>query len=495
MAANRTVTSLSIALIVFVMLTFVLAITTYVFFKQRLDEQVTAQAALAETQKARAELNTAIEEKQRLQEEVIGVAKEKTFAEIEQEKAERIAKDFAGFNEDPKTFLKLVNWLSEALAAKDGQMDKLRQDGEKSLAEKIAALEAEKVSTGQKESERERLEKDLAELKRQFGADRSNFEKLQDRLTAERQQALDETTTFQSVKTAVEAVKQFLPEKYRRPSKEGEDFDPKRAFDAAKDSEEKLRVVTKVLGDLRSIVRAKNELLAKLNVADPAVQRAVSNATPMDDRVEQFDGQVLSVNETDRTAVLQFASTAGLRPGLLFDVYDRADVRPLVAGRKGVIELLAVDGQTQARGRITRDTVRSLIGAGDRLASGLWSPGADIEVVIVGYVQFDRDRDPDIDELVSRIEAVGGRVVDSVSASTDFLVDAGLPKSIAGEGKKPPGWRDADESRWRSQTASAKNLGIKTVTVDGLLQMLGSNRDEVESGRLPRRGLERTAPR
>lgn len=483
MAANRTVTSLSIALIVFVMLTFVLAITTYVFFKQRLDEQTRADDAVTETAKARTELQAALDEKQKIQEDIIGVAKEKTFAEIEQEKTERIAKDFAGFNEDPKTLLKLVTWLADAVAAKDGQMDKLRQEGEKAIAEKVAALEAEKASTGQKETEREKLEKELAETKSKFNTDRTQFEKQQDKLTADRQQALDETTNFERLKTEVETLKQALPPPQVK------------AFEAKKEPEEKLQLVKKSLTEMQKVIREQNAVLVKLNAADPAVRDAVVKATPKDDRVEQFDGRVLAVSERDRSAILSFTSTGGLRPGTLFDVFDRSDVRPLVGGGKGVVEVLAVEGDTRARGRILRDSTQSPILAGDSLASGLWSPGADMEVVIVGYVQFDRDRDPDIDELVARIEKFGGRVVDAVTPATDLVVDAGLPRTIAGENKTPPGWRPADVSRRTRQLDLAKNLGIKTVTVDALLGMLGSDREEVETGRLPRRGLERSAPR
>ena len=43
MAANRTLTTLSIALIVFVMLTFMLAVTTYLFFKQKFDAENAAR--------------------------------------------------------------------------------------------------------------------------------------------------------------------------------------------------------------------------------------------------------------------------------------------------------------------------------------------------------------------------------------------------------------------------------------------------------------------
>jgi hypothetical protein len=202
---------------------------------------------------------------------------------------------------------------------------------------------------------------------------------------------------------------------------------------------------------------------------------------------------VLDVNAADRSAVLSFTSTAGLRPGLLFDVYDQGETRPLVGGGKGVIEILAVDGPTRARGRIRRDTPRAPVLAGDAVATGLWSPGADLEVVIVGYVQLDGDRDTDVDELVSRIESFGGRVVDDVSASTDLVVDGGLPRSITGEAKSLPGWRPADASRRNKRLDAAKSLGIKTVTVEGLLGMLGATRQELETGSLPRRGLDRPA--
>lgn len=60
---NNVVQSLSIALIVFVMLTFVLAVTTYVFFKQQIDEQVKVVEAQAAATKVKGELDSAVAEK------------------------------------------------------------------------------------------------------------------------------------------------------------------------------------------------------------------------------------------------------------------------------------------------------------------------------------------------------------------------------------------------------------------------------------------------
>jgi hypothetical protein len=118
-----------------------------------------------------------------------------------------------------------------------------------------------------------------------------------------------------------------------------------------------------------------------------------------------------------------------------------------------------------------------------------------MEVVIVGYVQFDRDRESDVDELVSRIEKFGGRVVDTVTPATGLVVDAGLPRTTPGDTKMPTGWRPVDVARRTRQLELAKNLGIRTVTVDAVLEMLGTDREDIETGRLPRRGLERSAPR
>ena len=120
MAASRAtvVQSLSIALIVFVMLTFVLAITTYLFFKQQVDEQAKADAAVAEATKSKGELNTALEEKKKLQ-EIIGLAEDKTAADVEADTTETFSSKFSDFQEDPKNYKNLSEWLKKAIEAKD----------------------------------------------------------------------------------------------------------------------------------------------------------------------------------------------------------------------------------------------------------------------------------------------------------------------------------------------------------------------------------------
>ncbi len=101
---NNVVQSLSIALIVFVMLTFVLAVTTYVFFKQQIDEQVKVVEAQAAATKVKGELDSAVAEKKVLL-TVIGYPEddEKAASDVETETTDIFKEKFAAYPEESKT--------------------------------------------------------------------------------------------------------------------------------------------------------------------------------------------------------------------------------------------------------------------------------------------------------------------------------------------------------------------------------------------------------
>jgi hypothetical protein len=185
-----------------------------------------------------------------------------------------------------------------------------------------------------------------------------------------------------------------------------------------------------------------------------------------------------------------------MRPGLLLAVYDPADPRPQVGNRKGLLEVIAVESPTVARARIRRDSLRNPILGGDGVATSLWAPGESPEVVIVGFVQLDGDPTPDADTLQAAIERTGGRVVEAVTPTTTMVVDGGLPKAVAGEGKIP-GWRtNVDDKRREREIRSARQLGVRIVGLDQTLDLLGLQRADLETGRLPARGDDgRSLPR
>lgn len=484
MPANRTVASLSIALIVFVMLTFVLAVTTYLFFKQRLDEQAKAEAAAADTNKARTELNTALDEKRKLQ-EILGAAEEKTVAQIEAETNERFTNEFVGFDAEPKSFLKLVDWLADAIRKKDGQMDALRLDHEKVVADKDQAIETEKSAAARAAAEKEKVAADAAAEKKKFDDSRGQHETQQQQLSGKRDEALNQAIAFDKLKAEVAKGGQFLYP------------DQQKDFEAKKDPEGQLGVLYAALRARAQVIEKQNDLLSTLRAGDEAVQAAVMAATPQDNRIDGFDGRVIAVDPAERTALISSRSTRGMRPGLLLAVYDPADPRPQLGARKGLLEVIAVESPTVARARIRRDSIRNPILGGDGVATSLWAPGESPEVAIVGFVQLDADTPPDADALQAAIERAGGRVVDTVTPATALVVDGGVPKPVAGGDGKIPGWRaNVDEKRREREIKSARQLGVRVVGLDEMLDLLGLERADLETGRLPTRGDDgRSLPR
>lgn len=148
MSRDTTRTALTIAAIVFVLLTFVLAITTYLVFTKQFDAEKVAVDADIRTREAKSELETAIGDKSKLQ-EFLGVPEDTTIEDVETEINETFEKKFGDFNGEQKNFLKLSDWLLGAIQEKDEQLkvleaDKSKLDAEKQLRwrspKKLAAL-------------------------------------------------------------------------------------------------------------------------------------------------------------------------------------------------------------------------------------------------------------------------------------------------------------------------------------------------------------------
>jgi len=115
--------------------------------------------------------------------------------------------------------------------------------------------------------------------------------------------------------------------------------------------------------------------------------------------------------------------------------------------------------------------------------------------VIVGHVQLDGDPQAELHTLQGFVERAGGRIVDGVTPSTALVVDAGFPTKTASEGKAS-GWKPGDERRRERETKAARQLGIRIVSLDEMLELLGVERADLEGGRLPARGDDgRSLPR
>jgi len=474
MAASRAtvVQSLSIALIVFVMLTFVLAVTTYLFVRQKLDAEAASQAAAAEMAKAKTELATAEADKNKLK-QILGFAEDKAVPDIETEVNDLFEKNHEDFNKDSKSYRTFSEWLLESNEAKDKDL--------KARNAKIDQLEKEKeetIASADKrqqdlETQKNAKEAEAVALKKDFDARWQEHEKRSRDLTEAQQKALERASRLDLLDQEIAKGEAFLSA-------------PRQARFKTQPPEGRLAILYEELRDRERLIARQNQVLGDLRVADKRLQDTVLAATPDDDRIDGFDGRVLSINEIDRTVLLDMGSTRGLRPGLVLRVYDPGDARPQSGDFKAVVEVVAVESGALARARIRSAAVGDPILSGDRVATSLWSPDGTFEAVIVGFVQLDIDPKQDQDRLQELVERLGGRVEPAVSSTTTMLIDAGPPRSPGGTLERSAGWRAADEARRDKQIKEARRLGIRVVGVDAFLDMMGLDREVLDSNRLPR---------
>ena len=479
MAASRAtvVQSLSIALIVFVMLTFVLAVTTYLFFRQKLDAEANAADANAQMTQANNARDAAEADKNELK-GLLGFrnAEDKPVTEIRTDLLEYFQKNGQEADENSydlftKRLLESNEAKDKALVAQKKKSDEL--ENELKLTRDSAAKQVEQL-----EADKRKKEEEAATLEKGFDADRQKHEATMKELAAAQEKALGKLSRLDLLDAEIAKGEALLSAS-------------RQARFKTQPPEGRVAVIFEELRDREKLITRQNEILGDLRVADRALQDTVLAATPQDDRIDGFDGRVLSINEIDRTVLLDVGSARGLRPGLVMRVYEPGDARPQSGDYKAVVEVVAVESDALARARIRSDAVGDPILPGDRVATSLWSPDGTFEAVVVGFVQLDGDQKQDQDRLQQLVERIGGRVEPSVSSSTTMLIDAGAPQSPGGVLERAAGWRAADDARRDKQIKEARRLGLRVVGVDAFLTMMGLDRAVLDSNRLPQTGGQR----
>lgn len=475
MAINRsTQAALTIALSIFVMLTFALGITTYLYFNKAEEAEVGLVAANAQAADAETNARQTAEQMNELR-EVVGVQPDVPVADIRAELENRIAGQFAGFPAENATYLKLLEWVRTEFEKKSTAV-KTADDEKKALAaqkaaELAAAEKAKAAAVAAEQAAKQASAAAAADFEQRWKGHETETKKLEQAKRAAEQ----ESNALRSLKAEVEKGLDFMP-----PSRKPE-------FERAIADQDSIKQLDLMRFELRT--RAKsiaelNEILARLRVADPKLQEEILAARPVDDRIDGFNGHIVSVDPRLGTALISCRTTAGLRPGLILHVFTPDDPQPEFGTRKAVVEITEVEGPTLVRAVIRRQVPRNPILSGDGVSSSLWAGGVTPEIVIVGFADVDSDGRSDRESLAAIVEQAGGRVVDAVAPNTSLVVDLGQP--AAGEdGREVPGW-PAESRRRNRNLDDAKTFNIRVTGLAGLLDMLGLDAESFRPGRLPK---------
>lgn len=168
---------------------------------------------------------------------------------------------------------------------------------------------------------------------------------------------------------------------------------------------------------------------AELKIAEGKMQyiqdKIASLVSPdIEASARQPDGKIILIDDKNKIVHLNIGRVERVYQGLTFSVYDRNIPIPKDGQGKAEIEIIKV-GKNISTARIIRSEINRPIIVEDIVANLIWEK--DRTNVFVAAGDFDLDSDGKIDseadyKIKTLIKKWGGKVADTVSIETDFLI-------------------------------------------------------------------------
>jgi hypothetical protein len=415
---------LQIALIVFVMLTILLSVTTFMFFREY-DEasRKAAEEATKATKQAQAE-REAIEMARELR-KIIGVPEGASLSDVQKTHEEDMKKYAATAPDDSKFYHQALEFsgttlnarTAELIAARDAiqQEQAAREKVEKAKQEQVAAAEqnAQKaeadLAAAKKtfEDDRKRMTDDMADLQRQLKDKNDAMTELAD--TSKKQ--IDELT---SENQKFERDNEFLTDKNKK-------LDPTSGFEVP-------------------------------------------------------DGKIVWVDQGTRSAYINVGRADGLLPQTSFSVVAGDEQVGSNQRTKGRIEVTRILDAHFAECRILEDKLIDPLLEGDKIYTPLWHPGRSESFAIVGFIDLDKDGSDDRELVRDLIRLNGGSIdaedvisgpdagkqIGQLNLNTRYLIMGEAPKDSQVHSKA-----------YTKMINDARHMGVREISVSKFLDQVG----------------------
>jgi hypothetical protein len=243
----------------------------------------------------------------------------------------------------------------------------------------------------------------------------------------------------------------------------------------------------KMKGDLAKLQATHDEAVAKSTAEVNSLKNTISKLEHDIDRLktgipsaDQFaqpaDGRITWVDQREMKVWIDLGSADGLRPQVTFSVAAQGSADAEAAKKKGSIEVIRILDAHMAEAQITNDDPKNPIMPGDRIFSQVWDRGRQVGFGIAGFIDLDKDKKSDLQQLKDIITANNGRVdaapddsgkkVGELKVDTRYLVLGTFPEgTLPVEGEIRKSWQELSEE--------AQRLGIETIPLDEFLKLMG----------------------
>lgn len=412
---------LQVALIVFVMLTILLGVTTYMFWSQSQRLAESAEKASKDATEQRTLASRKQDELNQLK-LLIGVDESEEVEKIIDLHREDMKQYGSGLAVEAQKYRLAIKELHDSLVNKSAELQKLQAD--------LAALDAK-----------------FKQREAGSAAQVAKFDQ-----DAKQAEAARQAVEADANKARADALK------------------------AAEDLQKRLEEARKESADLKS--KSEAEVKKMQSRLEEVVRQNERNSETLAKlRRETFDvpsGEIRWVDQRTGTAWINLGRADGLPLQLTFAVYSGDATQVTRAAKKGSIEVVKIEGDHLAQARVIEHNPSDPLMPGDKIHTPLWSPGERKHFAIAGFIDIDGDGRSDRQMLKDIIRLNGGvidcetdekgEMIGQMTINTRYLVLGEQPTE-----KTAAGLTDV----YSKMIARADSLGIAKITVPQLLEQMG----------------------
>jgi hypothetical protein len=443
-----------IALVIFVMLTVLLSITTFMFFKKYREEQQKNTDLAQKSDTVTAE-RTALDGRLTNVLPLVGFTKE--------EPLDAIAK---AVDDDRKLYASYLTNLGAAPAA--APADEAAEDGAAPAATEITNPLNYREVAKQLKAELDKRSADMVTLT----ADKQTQQQTIAANRAEDKAKIDAATTGQQT-----AQTELAGERDKfNTGKQEQQTQVTQLTEALGKKDE----ASKALDDeLNKQILALKETDRKRGLDLTNMQQELVKTRPR--QFETTDGKITAVLPRERLVYINLGSADNLRAQITFSVYGQDSAKLVETESKAEIEVTQISGPHSAIARILSDSRSDPILPGDAIFSPAYHPGSRVHFAIVGVTDIDKDGDSDRQRIRDLIATNGGVIDIEVDDDGNITGDNKPPEVTAATQYLIQGNPPSDEkvlAKYASVIGKAKETGTVVLTVQQFLNMVGYKSDE-----------------
>ncbi|MBI3465304.1 MAG: hypothetical protein HY000_19940 [Planctomycetes bacterium] len=407
---------LQIALIIFVILTIILSVTTFVFFRQSDQYFTQATTDRADAQKANTGLRTATDQINQLK-QMAGFAEGDSMEAITKSFEEDKAKYMNGLPGD-QTYRGAMQQLFASFQTASA--------GKAAADAKSAAMETEmRTNLASHQAQQKQFTDDLEALRKELEGERGKYTADRETLSAQNSDLLAQVQQKDDAVAAANTQRE----------------------QNAQDLAAKLDIERTRYTGLRTVYD---------NVIREAPDRP--------------DGEIVWTNQRAGTVWINRGSADFLRRQTSFSVFNTDVNKVVTTPSKARIEVTQVLGEHMAEAKIVDDDLSNPITQGDMIYSPVWDPGRPVQFAVIGRMDINGDHVDDRQLIENLITMSGGVIVAKDDDPEDRDITVETRYVVQGENPTEDTTRS---DKFNRIFAAAKEVGAELISVGELLDRMG----------------------